>query len=104
MNKSPVDEKTTTTAPGKPQFSAKNFLRFVKPFLIRYNVEEHPTMIAVISPIKEADSGVIVTYPRIAIKRPFGPDAATGGGGGDHDLAPPVHKQVRCIIYMPNLR
>ena len=98
-----MDEKTTTTWLGKPEFSAKIFLHFVKSFLLRYNVEELPTMIAIVSPIKEADSGVIVTYPRIAIKRPFGPDAATGGGG-DHDLAPPVHKQVRCIIYMPNLR
>ena len=52
-------------------------------------------MIAVISPIKEADSGVIVTYPRIALKRPLGPDAATVGGAGDQDIVPPAQKQVK---------
>ena len=56
-------------------------------------------MIAVISPIKEVDSGVIVTYPRIALKRPLGPDAATVGGAGDQDIVPPAQKQVKCMIY-----
>ena len=52
-------------------------------------------MIAVISPIKEADSAVIVAYPRIALKRPFQPEeAATVGASGDQHLAPPVQKQV----------
>ena len=55
-------------------------------------------MISYISPIKEANSQVIVSYPRIALKRPFGPDAVTGGGG-DLGLVPPVQKQVECVMY-----
>lgn len=51
-------------------------------------------MISYISPIKEANSQVIVSYPRIALKRPFGPDAVTGGGG-DLGLVPPVQKQAK---------
>ena len=60
-------------------------------------------MIAVISPIKEADSGVIVTYPRLALKRPLGPDAATVGGAGDQDIVPPAQKQVNCMYDLQDI-
>ena len=68
--------------------------KFLQLFLKQCNVA-HSKMIAVISPIKEADSAVIVTYPRIALKRPFQPEATTTvGATGDQHLAPPVQKQV----------